>query len=173
MLRGRGALVTGSTSGIGLGIARALAAQGCGVVLNGFGEAAEVERLRAGLAEAFGVPVFYCGADVSRAGECAALIAEAEDRLGSVDILVNNAGIQHVAPIESFPAERWDAILAVNLSSAFHTIRLAVPGMRSRLGPPDQCRLGARAGGFTLQGGLLRGQARHRGPHQGGGAGNR
>jgi 3-hydroxybutyrate dehydrogenase len=132
MLRGRGALVTGSTSGIGLGIARALAAQGCGVVLNGFGEAAEVERLRAGLAEAFGVPVFYCGADVSRAGECAALIAEAEDRLGSVDILVNNAGIQHVAPIESFPAERWDAILAVNLSSAFHTIRLAVPGMRRR-----------------------------------------
>jgi 3-hydroxybutyrate dehydrogenase len=132
MLRGRNALVTGSTSGIGLGIARTLAREGCGVMLNGFGEPMQVERLRAGLADEFGTPVLHHGADLASAGECAALIAEAEERLGSVDILVNNAGIQHVAPIESFPVERWDAILAVNLSSAFHTIRLALPGMRRR-----------------------------------------
>jgi len=101
-------------------------------MLNGFGEAVEVERLRAGLADEFGVPVLYHGADLASAGKCAALIAEAEDRLGSVDILVNNAGIQHVSPIESFPVDRWDAVLAVNLSSAFHTIRLVLPGMRRR-----------------------------------------
>jgi 3-hydroxybutyrate dehydrogenase len=132
MLRGRSAIVTGSTSGIGLGIARALAAEGCAVVLNGFGETAQVERLRAGLADEFGVPVFYSDADLASAGNCANLVAETEERLGTVDILVNNAGIQHVAPIESFPVDRWDAVLAVNLSSAFHTIRVALPGMRRR-----------------------------------------
>lgn len=132
MLKGRVAIVTGSTSGIGQGIARALAFEGCAVMLNGFGDAGEIEKLRAGLTQEFGVEVFYSGADLSQAQGCASLIADSEERLGRVDILVNNAGIQHVSPIESFPVERWDAILAVNLSSAFHTTRLVLPGMKRR-----------------------------------------
>jgi 3-hydroxybutyrate dehydrogenase len=132
MLKGRVAVVTGSTSGIGEGIARALAAEGCAVMLNGLGESAAIERLRAELAETCGVDVLYNGADLAHSGGGAALVADAERRLGAVDILVNNAGIQHVAPVEEFPAERWDAILAVNLSAAFHTIRTALPGMKRR-----------------------------------------
>jgi 3-hydroxybutyrate dehydrogenase len=132
MLKGRRAIVTGSTSGIGLGIARALAAEGCAIMMNGFGDAAEIERLRAGLEKEFGVKAVFNGADLSRAAGCEELVADAEKRLGGVDILVNNAGIQFVSPIENFPPERWDAILAVNLSSAFHTIRVALPGMRKR-----------------------------------------
>ena len=130
MLKGRNAVVTGSTSGIGLGIARALAAQGCGIMLNGFGDG--IEDLRAGLAKEFGVTVLYNGADLSKAEECASLIEDAEKRLGSVDILVNNAGIQHVDAVENFPVARWDAVIAINLSSAFHTIRTALPGMKAR-----------------------------------------
>ncbi|AVM73833.1 3-hydroxybutyrate dehydrogenase [Magnetospirillum gryphiswaldense] len=130
MLKGRNAVVTGSTSGIGLGIARALAAQGCGIMLNGFGDG--IEDLRAGLAQEFGVTVLYNGADLSKAEECASLIEDAEKRLGSVDILVNNAGIQHVDAVENFPVARWDAVIAINLSSAFHTIRTALPGMKAR-----------------------------------------
>jgi 3-hydroxybutyrate dehydrogenase len=132
MLKGRKAVVTGSTSGIGFGIARALAEQGCAVMMNGFGDPAEIERLRAGLEKDFGVQAFFNGADLSRAAGCEQLIADAEKRLGAVDILVNNAGIQFVSPIENFPPDRWDAIIAVNLSSAFHTIRVALPGMRQR-----------------------------------------
>jgi 3-hydroxybutyrate dehydrogenase len=132
MLKGRKAIVTGSTSGIGLGIARALAAQGCSIMMNGFGDPGEIERLRAGLEKDFGVQAVFHGADLSRAAGCEALVADAEKRLGAVDILVNNAGIQFVSPIENFPPERWDAIIAVNLSSAFHTIRVALPGMRGR-----------------------------------------
>ena len=101
-------------------------------MMNGLGDAAEIERLRAGLAAELGVRVLFDGADLSRPGACAALVAEAEERLGAVDILVNNAGIQHAAPIEEFPADRWDAILAVNLSAAFHTTRRALPGMKRR-----------------------------------------
>ena len=130
MLKGRNAVVTGSTSGIGLGIARALAAQGCGIMLNGFGDG--IEDLRAGLAREFGVTVLYNGADLSKAEECTTLIADTQLRLGSVDILVNNAGIQHVDAVENFPASRWDAVIAINLSSAFHTIRAALPGMKAR-----------------------------------------
>jgi 3-hydroxybutyrate dehydrogenase len=130
MLNGRNAVVTGSTSGIGLGIARALAAQGCGIMLNGFGDG--IEDLRVGLAQEFGVTVLYNGADLSKAEECASLIEDAEKRLGSVDILVNNAGIQHVDAVENFPVARWDAVIAINLSSAFHTIRAALPGMKAR-----------------------------------------
>ncbi|KAF0223829.1 MAG: 3-hydroxybutyrate [Rhodospirillaceae bacterium] len=130
MLNGRNAVVTGSTSGIGLGIARALAAQGCGIMLNGFGDG--IEDLRAGLAQEFGVTVLYNGADLSKAEECASLIEDAQNRLGSVDILVNNAGIQHVDSVENFPVARWDAVIAINLSSAFHTIRAALPGMKAR-----------------------------------------
>jgi len=132
MLKGRNAVVTGSTSGIGEGVARALAAQGANIMLNGFGDAAAIEKLRAELAAKHGVQVFYNPADLSKADECAALIQDAEKRLGSVDILVNNAGIQFVAPIDEFPVEKWNQIIAINLSSTFHTIRAALPGMKKR-----------------------------------------
>ena len=127
-LKGKTALVTGSTSGIGLGLALALAKQGAGIVLNGFGD---VEGAKAQVA-ALGVPVHYHGADMSKPAEIEALMAFAAAQAGGVDILVNNAGIQHVANVEDFPAERWDAIIAINLSSAFHTSRLAIPPMRAR-----------------------------------------
>jgi len=132
MLLGKTAVVTGSTSGIGLGIAHALAAQGVSVMLNGFGDAAEIERLRADMAAKHGVKVGYNGADMSKGADVASLIATTQAEFGSVDILVNNAGIQHVAPVEEFPVDKWDAIIAINLSSAFHAIRAAMPGMRAR-----------------------------------------
>lgn len=128
MLQGKTAIVTGSTSGIGLGIAKALAAQGANIVLNGFGD---YETPKASIA-ALGVKVSYHPADMSKPDDIAALIAHAEQAFGSVDILVNNAGIQHVARIENFPPERWDSIIAINLSSAFHASRLALPGMQAR-----------------------------------------
>lgn len=132
MLKGKTAIVTGSTSGIGLGIARALAAEGANVVLNGFGDAAGIEAIRAGLAQQHGVNVLYDGADLSRPEACAALVDNARKHLGGVDVLVNNAGIQYVAPVEEFPPERWDAVIAINLSSAFHTIRAALPVMKAQ-----------------------------------------
>ncbi len=131
-LAGRNAVVTGSTSGIGLGIARALAAAGAAVTLNGFGDAAEIERLRADLSEQTGAAVRHSGADMRQPEEIAAMIAEAEAALGPVDILVNNAGIQHVAPVESFPFDRWDAIIAINLSATFHATRAVFGGMKAR-----------------------------------------
>ena len=130
MLKGKNALVTGSTSGIGWGIARALAAKGCNIMLNGFGDPGEIERNRSRLAAENGVTVAYSGADMTRPREIASLVEETAKELGSVDILVNNAGIQHTAPVEDFPPERWDAIIAINLSSAFHTIHHALPLMR-------------------------------------------
>jgi len=132
MPKNKNAVVTGSTSGIGLGIARALAQQGAHVMLNGFGDAAEIEKLRAGIAEQHGVNVSYHGADVSKADEVAALIAAAESELGSVDILVNNAGIQHVAPVDEFPDEKWTAIQNIILNSSYHAIKAALPGMKER-----------------------------------------
>lgn len=126
MLKGKTALVTGSTSGIGLGIAKALAQQGANIVLNGFGDAEGPKREIAAL----GVQVDYHGADMSRPAEIEAMMAHAAQRFGHVDILVNNAGIQHVARVENFPPERWDAIIAINLSSAFHATRLALPAMQ-------------------------------------------
>ena len=128
MLKGKTALVTGSTSGIGLGVALHLARQGANLVLNGFGD---VEAAKAQVA-ATGAKVAYHGADMSKPGEIEAMMAFAERECGGVDVLVNNAGIQHVANIEDFPVERWDAIIAINLSSAFHTTRLALPGMKRR-----------------------------------------
>jgi len=130
MLKGRTALVTGSTSGIGLGIARALASAGADVVVNGFGEAATVAEVERDL-QALGARTLYHGADMSRPAEIEAMMRCARETFGRVDILVNNAGIQHVAPVESFPPARWDAIIAINLCAAFHTIRLALPAMRA------------------------------------------
>jgi len=127
------ALVTGSTSGIGLGIAEALAARGLrAVILNGLGDAAEIEATRAALSERHGIEVDYLGADMSRPYAIETMMEQALRRHGAVDILVNNAGIQHVAPIESFPSAKWDAILAINLSAAFHTTRLALPAMKDK-----------------------------------------
>lgn len=130
MLKGKTAIVTGSTSGIGLGIARTLAESGCHILLNGFGDAADIEKERAGIEKDFGVKARYSAADMSNADQIAGMVKQAKDELGSVDILVNNAGIQHVAPVESFPAAKWDAIIAINLSSAFHAIQHALPHMR-------------------------------------------
>lgn len=129
---GRSLIVTGSTSGIGLGIARAFAAQGAKVMLNGFGAAGEIENLRAGIAAEHGVKVIYSAADMTKPTEITAMIQQAKDELGGVDILVNNAGIQHVAPVDEFPIERWDAIIATNLSSVFHCTRAALPPMKAR-----------------------------------------
>ena len=127
MLKGKTALVTGSTSGIGLGIAKALARQGANIVMNGFGD---VEGPKAEIA-ALGVKVAYHGADMGKPAEIAEMMAFAAAQWGRVDILVNNAGIQHVAKIEDFPVEKWDAVIAINLTSAFHTTRLALPGMKA------------------------------------------
>jgi 3-hydroxybutyrate dehydrogenase len=132
MLKGKTAVVTGSTSGIGLGIARTFAQHGANVMINGFGDPDEIERERAAIAKEFGIKALYSPADMTKPGEIAAMIKLAETQLGSVDILVNNAGIQHVAPIEEFPIEKWDAIIAINLSAAFHAIRAVVPNMKAR-----------------------------------------
>jgi len=128
-LTGRVSLITGSTSGIGLGIARALATAGSAVVLNGFGDPDEISATRAGLAEKFGVAVQYSGADMSSPDSIAEMVETTVASFGHLDVLVNNAGIQFVAPLQDFPAAKWDAILAINLSSAFHTTRLALPRM--------------------------------------------
>ena len=132
MLKQKSAIVTGSTSGIGLGIARALAQQGADILLNGFGDAKEIEFTRAELQRQFGVKVRYSGADMSKPAKVRAMTELAQAEFGKVDIIVNNAGIQHVAPIEDFPEEKWDAVLAINLSSAFHLIKAVVPGMKAR-----------------------------------------
>jgi 3-hydroxybutyrate dehydrogenase len=131
-LQGRSALVTGSTSGIGRAIAQLFAAEGANVMLNGFGEVAAIEAQRAGLARDHGVKVSYHGADMTKPAEIRDLVARAESDFGAVDILVNNAGIQHVAPIDQFPEDRWDAIIAINLSSAFHATKAVLPGMKRR-----------------------------------------
>ena len=131
-LQGKVALVTGSTSGIGLGIARALAGAGADVVLNGFGDPAQIAAIRIAIAQEFGVRVAYSAADISKADEIAAMVAQAQQELGAVDILVNNAGIQFVANIEDFPNERWDQIIAINLSGVFHGMKAAIPGMKAK-----------------------------------------
>jgi len=132
MLSGKTALVTGSTSGIGLGIARALAEQGANIAFNGFGDAQQIEKLYTDIGQEFGVQTAYHNADMSQPDQIAAMMAFAADKFGGVDILVNNAGIQYVANVEDFPVEKWDAIIAINLSSAFHTTRLALPFMNQQ-----------------------------------------
>jgi 3-hydroxybutyrate dehydrogenase len=132
MEKAKAAVVTGSTSGIGLAIARALAKSGSAVMMNGFGDASEIEKTRAEMEREARVKVHYSPADMTKPGEIAAMICAAEEAFGRLDIVVNNAGIQHVSPIEEFPIEKWDAIIATNLSSAFHTMRAAIPGMKAR-----------------------------------------
>jgi 3-hydroxybutyrate dehydrogenase len=131
MLKRKSAIVTGSTSGIGLGIARAFAEQGADVMLNGFGNAQEIEFTRAELQRQFGVKVRYSDADMSRPAQIRTMAEAARAEFGQVDIVVNNAGIQHVAPVDTFPDDKWDAVLAINLSSAFHLIKAVTPGMKS------------------------------------------
>ena len=131
-LKGKMALVTGSTSGIGLGIARSLAAAGANLLLNGFGDSKEINALRAAIEQEFSIQTWYSNADMSRPEQISVMMEEAVQQFGGIDILVNNAGIQHVANIEDFPVEKWDAIIAINLSSAFHTTRLALPGMKAK-----------------------------------------
>ena len=132
MAKAKAAVVTGSTSGIGLAIARALAREATNVMLNGFGDAGEIEKTRAEVERQCGVRALYSPADMTKPAEIAEMIRTAEQAFGGIDILVNNAGIQHVAPVEEFPIEKWDQIIAINLSSAFHTIRAALPGMKAR-----------------------------------------
>jgi 3-hydroxybutyrate dehydrogenase len=132
MFKGKTALVTGSTSGIGRGIADMLAAQGCNIILNGFGDGDDIERLRAQIEKKYGVVVRYDGADLSQQDQIEAMMAKAIAEFGSIDILVNNAGIQFVAPIDEFPVDKWNAILAINLTATFHTVRLALPAMKAK-----------------------------------------
>jgi 3-hydroxybutyrate dehydrogenase len=132
MFKGKTALVTGSTSGIGLGIARVLAREGADVILNGFGDAKEIETLRSGLAADHGVKVRYDDADLSKQDQIEAMMAKALEEFGAIDILVNNAGIQFVTPIDEFPVDKWNAIIAINLTASFHTIRLALPAMKTK-----------------------------------------
>ena len=132
MLKGKTAVVTGSTSGIGLATARELAQDGANVMLNGFGDKAEIEKICSSIEKDFGVKARFSPADMTKPAEIADMVRATEKEFGSLDVLVNNAGIQHVANIEDFPIEKWDAIIAINLSSSFHTIRAAVPGMKNR-----------------------------------------
>ena len=132
MLKGKTALITGSTSGIGLGIATALAHEGANIVLNGFGDAKAIELTRTELSNSMGVEVRYSAADMTKPDEIAAMVADAEKEFGAIDVLVPNAGIQHVAPVDEFPIDKWNAIIAINLSSAFHCIRAALPKMRAK-----------------------------------------
>jgi len=132
MLVGKTALITGSTSGIGLGIAREFAARGAHIVLNGFGDAAQIAQIKREIADAHGVQVIYDGADMSRADAIESMMARALGEFGAIDLLINNAGIQHVAPVDEFPLDKWNAILAINLSAAFHTTRLALPAMKKK-----------------------------------------
>ena len=131
-LSGKAAIVTGSTSGIGLGIAQAFAAAGMNVMLNGFGDPAQIKRTRQDIEAHFGVHTAYSGADMSKPGDIVQMVEDTRKAFGKVDVLVNNAGIQHVEPIETFPVEKWDAIIAINLSSAFHATRAVVPEMKAR-----------------------------------------
>ena len=132
MLKGKAAVITGSTSGIGLAYAKRFAAEGCDVMINGFGDAEEIEAIRSGLARDHGVKAVYSGADLTKPAAIETMIQEAEAALGKIDVMIHNAGIQHTDPVEDFPPEKWDAIIAVHLSAGFHLVRLTLPAMRRR-----------------------------------------
>ena len=172
-LDGKVALVTGSTSGIGLGIARALAASGADVVLNGFGAAEEIARARDAIEADHGVKARYSAADMSSPDAIGEMVAATLADFGRLDILVNNAGIQHVAPLERFPVAKWDQILAINLSAAFHSTQPPCPRCAGRIRPHHQCRVRTWFGRLPFQGSLRRRQARNCRPHQGCGTGDR
>ncbi len=160
-IKGRNAVVTGSTSGIGLGIARALAKEGANVMLNGFGEKATIEKERAGIARQFSVEVLHNGADMSKPHEITAMIEEAKAKLGSVDVLVNNAGIQFVSPVEDFPDDKWEAIIRINLVAVFHATKAVLSGDEgAKMGPHHQHGLGPFARRLALQIGLCGRKAR-------------
>jgi 3-hydroxybutyrate dehydrogenase len=167
VLRDHTAVITGATSGIGLGLAEAFAAAGCRVAINGIATVQEADALVARLQQ-HGTEVFYHPADLSDPKQCAALIAAAQHRFGTIDILINNAGVQYVAPIEEFPPDRWDAILAINLSAAFHTIRAALPAMQNR-NWGRIINMASVHGSYRVdsQGGVRSGQAWHRGADEG------
>lgn len=149
MLKGKSALVTGSTSGIGRGMALKLAEAGANIMLNGFGPADEIAELRRHIETTYKVGVDYHGADLSRVADIEDMMKTAAAKFGRVDILINNAGIQHTAATEDFPVDKWDAVIAINLSSAFHATRLAIPAMKAAgVGPYHQYRVGPRAGRF-------------------------
>ena len=168
MLKGKAAIVTGSTSGIGLGIARALAEAGCNIMLNGFGEASAIENEREQIVKDFGVRTAFNPADLSKPTEVVQMIEAATGELGQVDILVNNAGIQHTAPVEQFPIDRWDAVIAINLSSNFHAIRAVIPQMRKRnWGTHHQRRFDTWARSLRGKGRLCRRQTRRAWTDQG------
>ncbi len=163
MLANKVAIVTGSTSGIGRAIALKLADQGAKVMINGFGDPSEIDALVAELGTRSSQPAFYCDADMTDPTAIAAMVARTEAEFGAVDILVNNAGIQFVSPVEEFPIDKWNAIIAINLSSAFHTTRAVVPGMKSRgLGAHHQFGLGPFQDSLAIQVGLCRRQTRAR-----------
>jgi 3-hydroxybutyrate dehydrogenase len=132
VMRGKSVLVTGSTSGIGLAIARAFAAEGANLTINGFGDADDIEQERQGIEKTYGISAIYSDADVTQPAQIADMVRGTEKAFGAIDVLVNNAGVQHVAPIEDFPIEKWDLVIATNLSASFHTCRCALPGMRNR-----------------------------------------
>jgi hypothetical protein len=174
MFKGKTALVTGSTSGIGLGIATALARQGANIVLNGFGEAADVEKLRAKLAADHGVKVRYDGADLSQQDAIESMMGNAIETFGAIDILVNNAGIQFVAPVDEFPVSKWNAIIALNLTASVpHDPARTAEDEGEEVGTNHQHRLGPRAGREPVQVGVCRREARDRRAHQDRGAGSR
>ena len=174
MLKGKTALVTGSTSGIGLATARALAHDGANIMLNGFGDKTAIEIIRTGIERDFGVKARYSAADMGKPAEIADMVRATEKEFGALDVLVNNAGIQHVANIEDFPIEKWDAIIAINLSSSFHTIRAAVPGHEeTKMGPHHQYCVCARPRRQRAKSRLCLRQARPRRPHESGRDGDR
>ena len=169
MPAGKTAFVTGSTSGIGLGIAAGLAGSGTNIVLNGFGPADEIDKIVSDLKRQHNVGVMYSSADIADPDEIEEMVDQTRTEFGGVDILVNNAGIQHVDPIEEFPVDKWNAIIAINLSGAFHTCRLTVPDMKKKgLGADHQRRLSARVGRLAVQIRLCVGQTRPRRPDQDG-----